>query len=42
MEFGIENCAKLIMKSGKRAITEVIELPNQKSIRTFGEKENYK
>ena len=28
MEFGIEKCALLIMKSGRRQITEGIELPN--------------
>ena len=30
------------MKSGKREITEGIELPIMESIRTIGEKENYK
>ena len=29
MEFGIEKCAMLIMKSGKRQMTEGLELPNQ-------------
>ena len=29
MEFGIEKCAKLVMKSGKRHITDRVELPNQ-------------
>ena len=28
MEFGIEKCAMLIMRSGKRHMTEGIELPN--------------
>ena len=42
MEFGIEKCAMLIMKSGKRETVKRLELPNQKSIRTLGEKENYK
>ena len=41
MEFGIENCAMLIMKSRKRQITERIELPNQERIRFLREKENY-
>ena len=41
MEFGIEKCAMLVMKSGKRLMTEVVELPNE-VIRTFGEKETYK
>ena len=42
MEFGIEKCAMLIMKSGKRQITEGTELPNQERNRTLGEKEDYK
>ena len=42
MEFGIEKCAMLIMKSVKRETTEGTELPNQERIRTLGEKENYK
>ena len=42
MEFGREKCAMLIMRSGKRRMTEGIELPNQEKIRTLGEKENYK
>ena len=42
MEFGIEKCAMLVMKSGKRHMTEGIELPNQEKIRTLGKKETYK
>ena len=42
MKFGIEKCAILGMKSGKRLITEGVELPNQVVIRTLGEKETYK
>ena len=42
MEFGIEKCAMLVMKSGKRPLTDGMELPNQDKIRTFGEKETYK
>ena len=42
MEFEIEKCALLIRKSGKRQMTERIELPNQESIRILGEKKNYK
>ena len=42
MEFGIEKCAMLVMKSGKRHTTDGIELPNQDKIRTLGEKETYK
>ena len=29
MEYGIEKCAMLVMKSGKRHTTDGIELPNQ-------------
>ena len=42
MEFGIEKCALLVMKSGKRHLTDGIELPNQDKIRTLGENETYK
>ena len=42
MEFGIEKCAMLGMKSGKRYITEGVELQNQVVIKTLGEKETYK
>ena len=42
MEFGIEKCAMLVVKKGKKEITEGIELPSQEKIRTLGEKENYK
>ena len=42
MEFGIEKYATFLMKSGKRHITEGMELPNQDKIRTVGEKETYK
>ena len=42
MEFGIEKCAMLIIKSGKRHMTDGIELPNQEKIRTFRVKETYK
>ena len=42
MEFGIEKYSILIMKSEKRKIAEGKELPNQKSTRTFEEKENFK
>ena len=39
MQFGIEKCATLVRKSGKRHMTEGFELPNQVVI---GEKETYK
>ena len=42
MEFGIEKCAMLVMKSGKRNLTDGMELSNQEKIRTLGEKEAYK
>ena len=42
MEFGIEKCAMLVMKSGKRHTTDGIELPNQDKIRTLGENDAYK
>ena len=41
MEFGIEKCSMLIMRSRKRQMTEGIERPNQEKIRTLGEKETY-
>ena len=42
MEFGIEKCAMLVMKSSKQHMTKRVELPNQVVIRTFGEKDTYK
>ena len=42
MEFGIEKCAMLVMKSGKRQLTDGMELPNQDKIRTLGKHETYK
>ena len=42
MEFGIEKCAMLVMKSGKRQITDGMELPIQEKIRTLAENETYK
>ena len=42
MKFGIEKCAILVMKSGKRHMTEGVELPTQVVIRTNEEKETYK
>ena len=39
MEFGMEKCAMLIMKSGKRQMMEGIELPNQANVRTLRETE---
>ena len=41
MEFGIEKCALLVMKSGKH-LTDGIELPNQDKIRTLAENKTYK
>ena len=34
MEFGIEKCAMLVMKSGKRPLTDGMELSNQDKIRS--------
>ena len=42
MKFGIEKCAMLVMISGKRHLTDGMELPNQDKIRTLREKETYK
>ena len=42
MEFGREKCAMLVMKSGKRHMTDGMELPNHDKIRTLEEKETYK
>ena len=42
MEFGIEKCAMLVMKSGKRHVSDKMELPNQDEIRTLRENETYK
>ena len=42
MEFGIEKCAMLVMKSSKRHLMDVMELPNQGKIRTLRENETYK
>ena len=39
MEFGIEKCAMLVMKSGERHLTDGMELPNQDKIRILGENE---
>ena len=41
MEFRIEKGALLIIKIERRIKVEGIELPNQKNIRTLGEKEKY-
>ena len=42
MEFGIERCAMLVMKSGKRHMTDGMELRNHDRIRTLEENETYK
>ena len=39
MGFGIGKCAILVMKSGKRHMTDGMELLNQDKIRTFAENE---
>ena len=42
MEFGIEKCAMLFIKSRKRHMTDEMELPNHDKIRTLEENETYK
>ena len=42
MEFVMGKCAMLVMKSGKRHLTEGMELPNQNKISTLRENETYK
>ena len=42
MELAIGKCAMLVMKSGKRHLTDGMELPNQDKIKTFAENETYK
>ena len=42
MELGIEKYAMLLTKSGKRHLTDGMELPNRDKIRTPGENETYK
>ena len=42
IEFGIEKCDMLVMKSGKRHLKDGMELTNQDKIRMLGEKETYK
>ena len=42
MGFGIEKHFMLVMKSGKRHLTDGMKLPNQDKIRTLGENETYK
>ena len=39
---GVEKCAMLVMKSGKRHMTDGMELPNHDKIRTLEENETYK
>ena len=36
--FGIEKCAMILMKSGKRHMTDGMELPNQDKVITLWEK----
>ena len=42
IEFGLEKCSMLVMKSVKQHMNEGIKPPNQEKIRTLGEKETYK
>ena len=41
MEFGIEKCVMIVMKSSKRHLMDWIELQNQDKIRMLREKETY-
>ena len=41
LEFGIEKCAMLIIRSGKQHMMEGIEQTNEEKIRILGEKETY-
>ena len=41
IECGIERCAMLIMKKGRRETTNGVELPNQETLKTLREKEEY-
>ena len=42
MEIGKEKGVMLVMKSGKRHVTNGLELPNQDKIRMLRKKETYK
>ena len=42
MEFGIEKCAMLVMKSGKRHLIDGMKRPNQDKIKTLADNETYK
>ena len=42
MEFGREKCAIVVMKIGKRHMTDGIEQSNKYKVRTLEEKETYK
>ena len=42
MEFGIEKCSLLIVKSGKRETAIGIIIPNQENFWSLGEKVKYK
>ena len=42
IEFGIESCSMLVMKSDKPHRTDGIEQPNQDKIRTLGESKTCK
>ena len=41
MEYDIEKFAMLVMKNGKRHLTDGMELPNQDKIKTLAENETY-
>ena len=41
IEFDIEKCAMLVMNSGKRQLTDGMELPSKDKIKTLAENETY-
>ena len=40
MEFGKEKCAKLVLKSDKRHLTDGMELPTEDKIKTLGKRKH--
>ena len=42
MEFGIEKCAMLVMKSGKQHLIDGMQLPSHDKVKTCRENKTYK
>ena len=42
IEFGIEKCSMVVMKSSKRHLTDGMKLPNHDKIKMLGEKKMFK